>query len=200
VLAIGLLFLTNLHADTDRPLLWLWMLLTGLGIGPSFAVFTLVVQNSVVPARIGVATSSLTFFQQIGGTVGLTISGTVLASRLTTEIPTQLVAAGVPPQFVAQFGAGGGGGGALDLTGTGDLGQRILASVPAGFRGIVEPLIPNIVRGIHEAFAIAIASTFWVGIAGAIVAAVFVLFLHEEPMRETVAMEAPSAIPEEAAV
>jgi hypothetical protein len=177
------------------------MLLTGLGIGPSFAVFTLVVQNSVAPARIGVATSSLTFFQQIGGTVGLTISGTVLASRLAEEIPTQLVAAGVPPQFVAQFGAGGGGGGgALDLTGTGDLGQRILATVPAGFRGIVEPLIPNIVRGIHEAFAIAIAATFWVGIAGAIVAAIFVLFLHEEPMRETVTMEAPAGIPEEAAV
>jgi EmrB/QacA subfamily drug resistance transporter len=201
LLAVGLLFLTNLRADTDRPLLWLWMLIAGLGIGPSFAVFTLVVQNSVAPNRIGVATSSLTFFQQIGGTVGLTISGTLLASRLTEAIPTQLVAAGVPPQLVAQFASGGGGGGgALDLTGTGDLGQRILASVPAAFKGVVEPLIPNIVRGIHEAFAIAIASTFWVGIAGAIVAAVFVLFLHEEPMRETVSIEVPSAMPEEAAV
>jgi len=193
VLAFGLYLLTFLHATTDRPVLWLWMLLAGLGIGPSFAVFTLIVQNAVSPDRIGVATSSLTFFQQIGGTVGLTIASTSLANRLTSEIPTQLAAAGVPQQFVSQFSAGGAGGGALDLTGTGDLGKRILASVPAEFRVVVEPLIPNIVRGIHEALSLALASTFWVGIVGALIAAVLVLFLHEVPMRETFHIEEPVA-------
>jgi len=193
VLAFGLYLLTFLHATTDRPVLWLWMLLAGLGIGPSFAVFTLIVQNAVSPDRIGVATSSLTFFQQIGGTVGLTIASTSLANRLTSEIPTQLAAAGVPQQFVSQFSAGGAGGGALDLTGTGDLGKRILASVPAEFRAVVEPLIPNIVRGIHEALSLALASTFWVGIVGALIAAVLVLFLHEVPMRETFHIEEPVA-------
>jgi len=148
-------------------------------------VFTLIVQNAVPHEEVGVATSSLTFFQQIGGTVGLTIAGTIFVSRLTAEIPIQLVKAGVPEQFVTQFTSGGGGGGALDLTGTGDLGQRILAAVPAQFRPIVEPLIPNIVAGIHEAFSIALASTFWIGVVGAVLAAVLVLFLQEVPMRET---------------
>ena len=67
------------------------MVIAGLGIGPSFAVFTLLVQNTVPPREIGTATSSLTFFQQIGGTVGLTIAGTIFASKLIDEIPTQLV-------------------------------------------------------------------------------------------------------------
>lgn len=193
LLAFGLFLLTNLRTDTDRPTLWLWMALAGLGIGPSFAVFTLIVQNSVSPDRIGVATSSLTFFQQIGGTVGLTIAGTLFADRLTAEIPTQLVNAGVPAPMVAQFAAGGGGGGgALDLTGTGDLGARILASVPDAFKATVEPLIPSIVQGIHDAFSIALASTFWVGIGGALVAAACVLFLREEPMRQTFEVEAAS--------
>src|SRR5438046_2068660 len=116
LLAGGLYLLTNLHADTDRPVLWLWMLITGIGIGPSFAVFTLVVQNSVPPDEIGVATSSLTFFQQIGGTVGLTISSTILASRLLTEIPAQLAKVGVPPELAAGFARVGG---SVDLTGTG---------------------------------------------------------------------------------
>ena len=138
------------------------MLLTGLGIGPSFAVFTLVVQNSVAAARIGVATGSLTFFQQIGGTIGLTLAGTVLANRLVTEIPTQLVVAGVPKPIVDQFAGGTG----VDITGTGDLGQRILASLPPEAKAVIQPLIPNIVQGIHEAFSLAIASTFWVGIVG----------------------------------
>lgn len=192
LLAVGMFLMTGLHADTDRPVMWLWMLIAGIGIGPSFAVFTLIVQNAVSPARIGVATSSLTFFQQIGGTVGLTVAGTIFADRLTSEIPVQLVEAGVPPEFVAQFAAGGG---ALDLTGTGDLGQRILAAVPEQFRALVEPLIPAIVNGIHEAFSIALASTFWVGIVGAVIAAVAVLFLREVPMRTTFEMDEGHAAP-----
>jgi EmrB/QacA subfamily drug resistance transporter len=189
LLAGGLYLLTNIRADTDRPVLWLWMAIAGLGIGPSFAVFTLIVQNAVSPDRIGAATSSLTFFQQIGGTVGLTLASTVLAGRLATEIPARLLATGVPQQFVDQFSRGP----RIDLTGTGDLGQRILASVPDAFKPLVQPLIPNIVRAIHESFAIAIAQTFWIGIAGALIAAVLVLFLREEPMRTTFEMEAPVA-------
>src|SRR5207247_9110850 len=108
LLAVGLFLMTNLHADTPRPALWLWMVLAGLGIGPSFAVFTLIVQNAVSPDRIGVATSSLTFFQQIGGTVGLTIAGVVFASRLATEMPAPLVAAGVAERVVGRVAYGGG--------------------------------------------------------------------------------------------
>jgi EmrB/QacA subfamily drug resistance transporter len=192
LLAVGLYLLTGLTAETDRATMWLWMAMTGLGIGPSFAVFTLIVQNSVMPRVVGIATSSLTFFQQIGGTIGLTIAGTVFASRFVEEIPIQLAAAGVPPQVIEQFGSGQGS----DITGTGDLGQRILAAVPEAARPIIEPLIPNIVQGIHEAFSLAVASTFWVGIVGALVGAVVVLFLHEEPMRETFEMEAPASAPE----
>ena len=50
VAAVGLFLLTNIRPDTPMPLLWLWMAVTGLGVGPSFAVFTLVVQNAV-PVR-----------------------------------------------------------------------------------------------------------------------------------------------------
>jgi EmrB/QacA subfamily drug resistance transporter len=182
LLVVGLYLLTNLRSETDRPILWLWMALAGFGIGPSFAVFTLVVQNAVNPDRIGVATSSLTFFQQIGGTVGLTVASTIFAGRLTSEIPNELAAFGVPGPLVSQFA---GGGGTLDVTGTGDLGQRILTSLPETVRPTVEPLIPAIVGGIHEAFSVALASAFWVGIAGAVAAAVIVLLLREEPMRQT---------------
>ena len=140
MLGVGLLLMTNLQANTDHLVLWAWMILAGLGIGPSFAVFTLIVQNAVPVHRIGVASSSLTFFQQIGGTVGLTIAGTLFASRLTTEIPTQLTAAGVPAQIVSQFQTGSA---SFDLTGTGDLGARILAATPPQFQAFVQPYIPE---------------------------------------------------------
>jgi len=182
VLAGGLFLLTNLRADTELPVLWAWMIVTGLGVGPSFAVFIALVQNSVKPAVVGVATSSLTFFQQIGGTIGLTIAGTLLADSLTNEIPGRLLANGLPQQMVDQFSASDTSGGALNLTGTGDLGAQILESIPAAFRSFVEPFIDQIVLSIHQAFAIAIASTFWVSIGAAILAAVLVLFLRESPV------------------
>ena len=179
ILAVGLFLMTNLRADTDVHIVWLWMIVTGLGVGPSFAVFTALVQNSVKPAMVGVATASLTFFQQIGGTIGLTIAGTILADSLTKELPARLLANGVPQVFADQFAnTSGSGSGSLDLTKTGDLGASILALVPPAFRSIIEPLIGGIVTGIHEAFALAIASTFWVSIGAAVLAAVLVVFLR----------------------
>src|SRR6266550_3575798 len=171
LLAFALFLLTNLRAETDRPILWLWMLLAGLGIGPSFAVFTLIVQNAVSPDRIGVASSSLTFFQQIGGTVGLTIAGTLFADRIKTELPPRLLQAGVPQQFLATgFSPSDPAVQKLDLFGTGDLAARLSTVFPPEVQGV----IPAIVKAVHETFSIAIASTFWIGIAGAIVAAALV--------------------------
>jgi uncharacterized membrane protein YeaQ/YmgE (transglycosylase-associated protein family) len=167
------------------------MIVAGLGIGPSFAVFTLVVQNAVNPDRIGVASSSLTFFQQIGGTVGLTIAGTIFASRFTEELPGRLVAAGVPSQFATAFAQGGSA--TSNLTGTGSLADQIRQQVPPALRQLVEPLIPGIVGAIHDAISVAIASSFWVGIVGAVIGAVVVLFLEEVPMRDTFEMAAPEA-------
>jgi EmrB/QacA subfamily drug resistance transporter len=181
VLAVGLYLMTGLRADTDIHALWVWMAIVGLGVGPSFAVFTALVQNSVKPAIVGVATASLTFFQQIGGTIGLTIACTLLADSLVKQLPDRLVANGLPQPLVNQFVSSGGGGSALNFTGTGDIGKQILDSVPAPFQALVAPLIPQIVQAFHEAFALAIASTFWVSIGAAILAAVLVVFLRVQP-------------------
>jgi len=186
ILAVGLFLLTNLRADTDRLTLALWMVVVGLGIGPSFAVFTLVVQNAVAPKVIGVATSSLTFFQQIGGTIGLTIASTIFGDTVAKELPARLAAAGVPAQFQGQLGSGG----SLDIFGTGDLGAKILAATPPDFQPLVQPLIPGIVQAVHDSISLGIASTYWVSIGAAAVAAVCVLFLREQPMRETFEMGA----------
>ena len=168
LLALGLFLSTNIRPDTPLPLLWLWMAIIGFGIGPAFAVFTLVVQNNVPVRQLGAATSSLTLFQQVGGTVGLALTGTIFTETLLKEIPQQLTAAGVPPQFAQNFGSGS----LNQLTGVGDLGANILASVPEAFRAQVEPLIPGIVNAIHTAFSIATGAAFTIGIATAIIAGV----------------------------
>ena len=185
VLAIGLLLLSNLRADTPRPLLWFWMLVTGVGIGPIFAIFPLVVQNAVALARLGVATANLTFFQQVGGTVGLAIAGSVFGATLRREVPAQLSSAGVPGQLTDAFASRGFD--ANQVAAVGDLGERILADVPAEFRSFVEPHVPAIVDAVHEAFSLATASTFLIGVGAALAAAVMAFFLREMRLRGAVA-------------
>jgi EmrB/QacA subfamily drug resistance transporter len=190
-LGAGLFMLSNLRADTPLPVLFAWMFITGLGVGPMFSIFTLVVQGAVAPRQIGTATSSLTLFQQLGGSVGLAIAGTVFGSRLAEEIPSQL-SSSVPPQVAAGFAASGTSA-IGQLSGVGDLGQAILASAPAAARAQLEPFVPAIVDAIHRAFSIATASTFTFGIAAAVVVLLVVAFLREEPARAVVEDETLAA-------
>src|SRR4051812_35245479 len=150
--AAGLAMLTQLRADTPLPMVWAWMFVTGVGVGPTFAVFPQIVQNSVEVRHIGVASSNLSFFQSVGGTVGLAITGTVFASSLSRERPPSLGSAGLPPQVAGALA--GSGGGIAQITGVGDMGAAILASLPVDIRALVEPYIPAIVSAIHEAFSL----------------------------------------------
>ena len=181
VTAAGLLLLTNLRADTPIELVWLWMFIGGLGVGPTLAVFTIIVQNAVPFDKLGVATSNLTFFRQVGGSVALAVTGTVLTAATRDAAPGQLTAAGVPPQLVAGFEQFGGGLSFQPEVGR-DLGTSILEGAgPA--RALIEPWIDQIVDGIHGAFSLGVAQTFWWGIAATLVSFAFALLIRELPLR-----------------
>lgn len=71
--------------ETFETPLWFTMVamaVIGLGLGQLMQTLTLASQNSVPARDIGVATSSSTFFRQIGGTLGVAVIFSVLFSRL----------------------------------------------------------------------------------------------------------------------
>jgi len=86
----GFFWLTFLTAD--KPVIWIMvgMFLIGLGLGQMMQTLTLASQNSVGPRDIGVATSSSTFFRQIGGTLGVAVLFSVLFTRIGDAISDQL--------------------------------------------------------------------------------------------------------------
>jgi len=200
--AIGIYFMTGITAETPIGLVWLWMFITGIGIGPSFAVFTIIVQSAVPQRMLGAATSALTFFRQVGGSIGLAIAGTIFGSSFIAEVPRQLAAQDVPQPLIDGFGRNAG-----DLqgnvTGVGvDLGQQILSSLPEQVRPMVEPFIGQIVTAIHEAFSLAVANSMWLALVGALGAATIVaVAIPELTLRRTVGEEEtrpegrPSVIP-----
>jgi EmrB/QacA subfamily drug resistance transporter len=84
----AMLALSRVGADTS--LLWVMagMLCLGLGLGQCMQPLTIIVQNAVPPRDIGVATSSATFFRQLGGTLGVAVFLSLLFSTLGDNIAT----------------------------------------------------------------------------------------------------------------
>jgi MFS family permease len=189
-LVVGMLLMTGIQSDTPTPLLWLWMALVGLGIGPSMSVLTVVVQNAAPQARLGTATSTLTFLRQVGGSVGLALAGTIFSQAFTSKLPQQLHEAGVPDQLAARLSSSAGFS-QSDAQAVGDLGQIILQHTPAQARSLLAPYIGRIVDGFHSAFSLAVGTVFWLAVIAAGLAFVATLVIEEVPLRGATAPAEP---------
>jgi EmrB/QacA subfamily drug resistance transporter len=81
-MSIGMFLLSMLGVNTSRVTAGLFMVVLGLGMGFLMQMTTLLAQNSVQVRDIGVASSSRLFFQQIGGSIGVSAFGAIFARRL----------------------------------------------------------------------------------------------------------------------
>ena len=81
------------------------MVLLGLGLGPSIPLYTIAIQNAAPEGKLGESTSMVTFFRQMGSTVGIAVVGSLFATTLSHELSLRLADAtqGVPPELVARF-------------------------------------------------------------------------------------------------
>jgi hypothetical protein len=86
-LTIGYLYMVLLlRADTPLWVLAIGMVLIGLGLGQLMQTTMVASQNAVEAKDIGVATSSATFFRQMGGTFGVAIFMSILFSQVVGKI------------------------------------------------------------------------------------------------------------------
>jgi len=88
--AAGFLILAFMTVDKPFWYLATAMFVVGLGLGQLMQTLTLAVQAAVSPRDIGVATSSATFFRQIGGTLGTAIMLSLLFSVLPANVSNAL--------------------------------------------------------------------------------------------------------------
>lgn len=86
LMTAGFFWLTFLQYDRSYWFIAGAMLLIGLGLGQLMQTLTIASQNSVGLRDMGVATSSSTFFRQIGGTLGTA----VLLSLMFTVLPANV--------------------------------------------------------------------------------------------------------------
>jgi len=156
VLVFGFLALSTISHDTALWFVGAAMLLVGAGVGMSMQNLVLAVQNTVGQHEIGAASSTVAFFRSLGGTIGVSVLGAVLAHRVTDDIHHGMTAAGMP--------ATGGDTGSLDLT-----------QVPA--------VVQHIIRA---AYGDATGHIFLISAGVAVVGVIAAVFLKPAPLRSTV--------------
>ncbi|WP_370246491.1 MDR family MFS transporter [Nocardioides sp.] len=101
LILVALVLLSFSTADTAIGLVLAPMFVLGLGLGSCMQPLLLTVQSAVPPTDIGVATSSATFFRQIGGTIGVAVFLSVLFGQVGGNISSAFAAEADDP-VVAQ--------------------------------------------------------------------------------------------------
>jgi len=86
LLVAGSVLLSQLHYETAFWYVGVSMFVLGAGVGMLMQNLVLVVQNTTEVRHLGVATSAVTFFRSLGGTIGVAVMGSILGTVVAENI------------------------------------------------------------------------------------------------------------------
>ncbi|WP_329133801.1 MFS transporter [Streptomyces sp. NBC_01476] len=194
LLVVGMLMLWRLSADSGLVYVDLAMFVVGAGLGLNMQTIVLAMQNAVPPQDIGVATSSTTFFRQMGGTLGVAVFLSIVYSVVGDRIGSAFAdargqaafdaaAKAHPDQLKILTSASSGGTGTLNDT---------------SFLKHIEPVLGHPFK---VGFTDAIDVAFLVGAGVLVVAFVLSCLIKEVPLRTMAAAfaEKPATVADEPA-
>ncbi|MGW2177981.1 MFS transporter [Streptomyces sp. NPDC001732] len=164
----GLGLLGSIRYDTEYWHIAVYMAVMGLGIGMMMQNLVLATQNQVAPSDLGAASSVVTFFRSLGGAIGVSALGAVMANRVTHYVKDGLAELG--PQGAAMGHGGTGGGGIPDLD-----------KLPEPFRTVVE-----------SAYGHGVADVFLYAAPAALIAFLITIFIKEVALKSSTVSETPA--------
>jgi EmrB/QacA subfamily drug resistance transporter len=159
VLVLGFLGLCMVDHATPLWLIGIAMAVVGIGVGMTMQNLVLSVQNTVALRDLGAASASVTFFRSLGGTIGVSVLGAVLANRVTADLTAALH---VP-------------------AGTSSTGDVSALNLPA--------LSPAVQQVVHTVYGDATAHIFLISAAVAVVGVIAALLLKPITLRTTIDIE-----------
>jgi hypothetical protein len=166
LLVAGLTILGTIDHSSPYWYVGLGMLSMGIGMGMMMQNLVLAVQNTVDVSQIGASSATVSFFRSLGGAVGVSVLGAVLASRVK-DLLIQGVLAGP-----------GGADAARKLQEGGSDGTSLLD---------VNHLPPALAALVRHSYGDATGRIFLIAAACGLVSLIAVLFIKEVPLRRTVA-------------
>ena len=172
---VAMWLLTGVTAGTSQWTVSAYSVILGAGLGLTFPLTLAVVQVALPQRVVGVATSQVQFWRNLGGTVGTAVLGSILSRQLTPDIQARITALHLPRQFSLPSTSASSPQAALDPK---NLAQT-RASLPTQF----QPLFDQVVHAMRLGLADAIHDVFLIGAAILVVALVATLFLREVPIK-----------------
>ncbi|WKV73166.1 MFS transporter [Streptomyces sp. PCS3-D2] len=169
LLTAGLGLLGTLRYDTPYWHIAVYMAVTGLGLGMMMQNLVLATQNQVAPEDLGAASSVVTFFRSLGGAMGVSALGAVMAHRVTHYVQEGLTALGPKAAALGQSGTSGGGIPDLD-------------KLPAPIREVIE-----------SAYGHGVGDVFLYAAPFALLGLVLVVFIKEVALKSKPAAHTPAA-------
>jgi EmrB/QacA subfamily drug resistance transporter len=178
--AFGMFLFSRMGVATTNGTLVRNMLVTGLGIGISMSLFTIVVQNAFPARQLGEVTAGLTFFRSIGGTIGVALLGSVMTNRfqsafganlpeeLRQRLPADQLAALRNPQVL------------LSPAATARIHETF-----AAFGAQSDTLFNQFMLAIRQSLSSAVTTLFAAAMMAMILAFIACLFLREIPLRKS---------------
>ncbi|WP_426514421.1 DHA2 family efflux MFS transporter permease subunit [Dactylosporangium sp. McL0621] len=183
--ALGLF--SQIGADTPLWRTMLIMALMGLGLGGNMQPVITAVQNAANPREIGVATSTVTFFRSMGGTLGAAVFLSVLFSLLPDKIKGAFGAAQSSPDFQAAARAHPDQAQAIQQMSK--AGSAATFNDTSFLNKLVAPLAHPFKVGFSDSMSIVFMVATGIMVAGLIV----ILFLPEIPLRSMSAAQQRAA-------
>lgn len=179
LMTVGILFIVSrVTVETTWRTLLPALLITGVGMGMTFAPMTAAVMAEVPPRIAGSASGILNTMRNIGQVLGIAVLGSALQSRLGTHAPTHLAGLDLSPESQSRVVA--------------LLQDSRFEEIPGAVPPEQASLLPRIYAGVQQTFVDGLHDTFYVG-AAACAVALAVAFLIRNPQRRpaTVAARAP---------
>jgi EmrB/QacA subfamily drug resistance transporter len=187
---VGLWLLSRVTTDTSQWTVAEDSVILGGGLGLTFPLTMSVVQVALPQRVVGVATSQIQFWRNLGGSVGTAVLGSILAQRLPIDIQARVAALNLPAQFSSRVPTGSGSSpqAALDPNAL----ARTRAALPAQF----QPMFDQAVHAMRAGLADAIHDLFLIAAGILVIALVATLFLREVPIRSSRPAPATDPAPE----
>jgi hypothetical protein len=184
IMAGGLYLLAQVTVGTPEIEVVRDLVLVGLGVGVGMPLYLNATQSAVDVRYLGVVSSQIQFWRNIGSTVGVAVLGAVLAHELPQRIAERTASLNVPPQLRSSLGSGSNPQALFDPT--------ALAAAKAQLPAQAQPIFDQVLVGVREALASATHDIFLYAAVVALIASVASLFLQEVPLRGRAQMAQPA--------
>ncbi|MDI3339629.1 MAG: MDR family MFS transporter [Sphaerobacter sp.] len=178
VAAVGTFLLSRMTVEATSGLVIRNMVITGLGLGTTMSLFTIVVQNAFPARQLGEVTAGLQFFRSIGGTIGVAVLGTVMNSRYSSAFDARLpdtLRQAIPPDRLAELKN-------PQLLLAPEATARIQQAF-AAFGAQGDALFNQLMDTMRQSLASAITGLFLISTVSMVLALAATVFLREIPLK-----------------